>query len=367
MGTAITKIPKRGTSIVKKPQVIKQWSKMRGWTQKAYSIEGDGHPTISIKVDSPTIGRSKSEREPVVKLREKKSFDAGNKMSVHLIKTLSPFTRRFSHRRSYSAPTIKPTMFEPPQEEELTGQLVESWLDPNTGFESLLKSREGRRLLEEFLKKEFSSENIQFWSAVEQLKSLRGGEKMFRQHVDVIFKIYINDTALAEVSLDSKVKRNLMLKKDNPPRDIFEEAQTKIFSLMHRDSYPRFISSQVFKEVLDKLDFDSDSDSDSDSSSTWSRSPSVDNDDKVEIGRSAIKRVSTIRRKEGELDSGIEHLNNLNSLKGNNFLRSMSENSETSNTDEKETVIHMLAKNHVVQILDEIIENVLTIEELKLI
>ena len=129
----------------------------------------------------------------------------------------------------------------------------------------------------------------------------------------------------------------------------------------------RFISSQVFKEVLDKLDFDSDSDSDSDSSSTWSRSPSVDNDDKVEIGRSAIKRVSTIRRKEGELDSGLEHLNNLNSLKGNNFLRSMSENSETSNTDEKETVIHMLAKNHVVQILDEIIENVLTIDELKLI
>ena len=77
---------------------------------------------------------------------------------------------------------------------------VESWLNPNTGFEALLKSREGRRLFEEFLKKEFSSENIQFWSAVEQLKSLQGGEKMFRQHVDVIFKIYINDTALAEVS-----------------------------------------------------------------------------------------------------------------------------------------------------------------------
>ena len=93
----------------------------------------------------------------------------------------------------------------------------------------------GRRLFEEFLKKEFSSENIQFWSAVEQLKNLRGGEKIFRQHVDVIFKIYINDTALAEVrsdvhekskplfqsiqvSLDSKVKRNLMLKKDDPPR-----------------------------------------------------------------------------------------------------------------------------------------------------
>ena len=44
----------------------------------------------------------------------------------------------------------------------------------------------------------------------------------------------------SQVSLDSKVKRNLMRKKDDPPRDIFEEAQTKIFSLMHRDSYPRY-------------------------------------------------------------------------------------------------------------------------------
>ena len=35
-----------------------------------------------------------------------------------------------------------------------------------------------------------------------------------------------------QVSLDSKVKQNLMRKKDDPPRDIFEEAQAKIFSLM---------------------------------------------------------------------------------------------------------------------------------------
>ena len=51
----------------------------------------------------------------------------------------------------------------------------------------------------EILEKELSIKNFQFWNAAEQLKSLRGGEKIFRQHVDVIFKIYINDTALSEV------------------------------------------------------------------------------------------------------------------------------------------------------------------------
>ena len=50
----------------------------------------------------------------------------------------------------------------------------------------------------------------------------------------------------SQVSLDSKVKQNLMLKKENPPRDIFEEAQTKIFSLMHRDSYPRWAHLNIY-------------------------------------------------------------------------------------------------------------------------
>jgi len=356
MGSAITKTPRRGTSVAK-PQVIKQWSKMRGWTQKAYSIEGDAVPTIKINVDSPTIGRSKSERDPGVKLRQKKSsFDSaagGTKMSVNLSKTLSPFTRRFSHRRSYSAPTIKPTMFQLPEEEQLTGQLVDSWLDPNTGFESLLQSREGRRLFEEFLKKEFSSENIQFWSAVEQLKNLRGGEKIFRQHVDVIFKIYINDTALAEVSLDSKVKRNLMLKKDDPPRDIFEEAQTKIFSLMHRDSYPRFLSSPIFKEVLDKFDCPSSSSS----TSSLSRSSSVESvEDRSPCSPQDTTRYSVLDR---NLEKEIKEM--LEGLKGNDLLqRSVSENSEADQMCEKEK----LAKNHVEQILDEIIEEVLMKEEM---
>jgi len=326
---------------------------MRGWTQKAYSIEGDAVATISISVDSPTIGRSRSERDPGIKLRQKKaSFDAGAKMSVNISKTLSPFTRRFSHRRSYSAPTIKPPMFQPPQE-ELTGQLVESWLNPNTGFEALLKSREGRRLFEEFLKKEFSSENIQFWSAVEQLKSLQGGEKMFRQHVDVIFKIYINDTALAEVSLDSKVKRNLMRKKDDPPRDIFEEAQTKIFSLMHRDSYPRFLNSPTFKEVLDEFG--------SLSSSTSTSSSSSFDDDSEDTSLNRYSRMSTTRisRIRGDLDKDIQQM--LEGLKGNSLQRSMSENSEVDQLDEKER----LAKHLVEQILDDIIENVLTQEEMR--
>ena len=61
----------------------------------------------------------------------------------------------------------------------------------------------------------------------------------------------------------------------------------------------------------------------------------------------------------GNLDKDIKQM--LEGLTGNNLQRSMSENSEADQLDEKEK----LAKNHVEQILDDIIERVLTWEEMR--
>ena len=60
----------------------------------------------------------------------------------------------------------------------------------------------------------------------------------------------------------------------------------------------------------------------------------------------------------GNLDKDIKQM--LEGLTGNNLQRSMSENSEVDQLDEKEK----LAKNLVELILDEIIEHVLTREEM---
>ena len=61
-----------------------------------------------------------------------------------------------------------------------------------------------------------------------------------------------------------------------------------------------------------------------------------------------------------ELDKDIRQM--LEGLKGNELQRSMSEYSEA---DEKESGSYMFAKKHAEQILDEIIENVLTLEEMR--
>lgn len=53
-----------------------------------------------------------------------------------------------------------------------------------------------------------------------------------------------------QVSLDSKV-RDLINKNMNAPTiHTFDEAQTQIYTLMQRDSYPRFLNSDKYKKLL---------------------------------------------------------------------------------------------------------------------
>ncbi|KAG8123708.1 hypothetical protein E2320_019014 [Naja naja] len=53
------------------------------------------------------------------------------------------------------------------------------------------------------------------------------------------------------VSLDSRVRevinRNLL----DPNCHMYEDAQLQIYTLMHRDSFPRFLNSQIYKSLLE--------------------------------------------------------------------------------------------------------------------
>jgi len=55
---------------------------------------------------------------------------------------------------------------------------------------------------------------------------------------------------LLQVSLDGRVRdvigKNLL----NPTNHAFDDAQSQIFTLMQRDSYPRFLASRTFVSLL---------------------------------------------------------------------------------------------------------------------
>uniref|UniRef100_A0A8C5SJH0 RGS domain-containing protein n=1 Tax=Laticauda laticaudata TaxID=8630 RepID=A0A8C5SJH0_LATLA len=107
----------------------------------------------------------------------------------------------------------------------------------------------GRAAFHAFLKSEFSEENLDFWLACEDYRKLRGCDKL-QESAKKIFDQYITIQAPKEVNLDSQTRdvtnRNILL----PTRSCFDQAQKRIFGLMEKDSYPRFLRSLVYQDLV---------------------------------------------------------------------------------------------------------------------
>lgn len=53
-----------------------------------------------------------------------------------------------------------------------------------------------------------------------------------------------------QVSLDSRVREGINKRMQEPSAHTFDDAQLQIYRLMHRDSYPRFLSSPTYRALL---------------------------------------------------------------------------------------------------------------------
>ncbi|PAA81810.1 hypothetical protein BOX15_Mlig009802g3 [Macrostomum lignano] len=116
-------------------------------------------------------------------------------------------------------------------------------------FEKLMQSPNGRKAFREFLKSEYSEENILFWLACEDLKKEVTPEAV-EERARVIYEDYISILSPKEVSLDARVREIINKNMVEPTAHTFDDAQVQIFTLMHRDSYPRFLNSQFYKLLV---------------------------------------------------------------------------------------------------------------------
>uniref|UniRef100_A0AC35EZ93 RGS domain-containing protein n=1 Tax=Panagrolaimus sp. PS1159 TaxID=55785 RepID=A0AC35EZ93_9BILA len=107
----------------------------------------------------------------------------------------------------------------------------------------------GQKYFAEFLKSEYSDENILFWQACEELKRERNTEKI-EEKARIIYEDFISILSPKEVSLDSRVREIINNNMVHPTAHTFDEAQNQIYTLMQRDSYPRFIASALYKKIL---------------------------------------------------------------------------------------------------------------------
>uniref|UniRef100_UPI00358E67CB regulator of G-protein signaling 17-like n=1 Tax=Myxine glutinosa TaxID=7769 RepID=UPI00358E67CB len=119
-------------------------------------------------------------------------------------------------------------------------------------FDKLIRSATGRNVFREFLRSEYSEENLLFWLACEDLKE-EVSKVAIEEKARIIYEDYISILSPKEVSLDSRVREVINRSMTEPTPQAFDDAQMQIYTLMHRDSYPRFLSSPVYKALLTSL------------------------------------------------------------------------------------------------------------------
>ncbi|XP_019725887.1 regulator of G-protein signaling 9-like isoform X2 [Hippocampus comes] len=134
-----------------------------------------------------------------------------------------------------------------PNVETPTKMRVERW---TFSFGELLSDPRGRDDFRRFLKKEFSGENLAFWEGCEDLKW--GTAATMREKAEQIYKTFLARGAPRWINIDGKTMEITVNGLKHPHRYVLDAAQTHIYMLMKKDSYGRYMKSQVFKDTLKK-------------------------------------------------------------------------------------------------------------------
>ncbi|XP_060686149.1 regulator of G-protein signaling 4-like [Hemiscyllium ocellatum] len=125
---------------------------------------------------------------------------------------------------------------------------VKEWSE---SFLKLISHKRGLVTFTEFLQSEYSEENIMFWLACEEYRKCKSPAKLASK-AKKIFNEYIAVEAPKEVNLEShirdKTRKNIL----EPTSSSFDEAQNKIQTLMQKDSYPRFLKSKIYLDLVNQ-------------------------------------------------------------------------------------------------------------------
>ncbi|XP_023284546.1 regulator of G-protein signaling 2-like [Seriola lalandi dorsalis] len=115
-------------------------------------------------------------------------------------------------------------------------------------LEKLLSHKYGKAAFCIFLKSEFCEENIEFWTACEDFSTLTTHTEMASK-ANSIYEEFIKSEAPKEINLDFHTRNAIVQSLHEPTTTSFLAAQRKVYSLMENNSYPRFIHSDLYKEL----------------------------------------------------------------------------------------------------------------------
>nr|XP_060624511.1 regulator of G-protein signaling 10 [Anolis sagrei ordinatus] len=116
-----------------------------------------------------------------------------------------------------------------------------------TSLENLLEDREGVKRFREFLKGEFSEENVLFWLACEEFKKIKD-KKQIKTKANEIYMTFLSSKASFQVNVEGQSRLDESILEEPHPL-MFQRLQDQIFNLMKYDSYSRFLKSDMFLKL----------------------------------------------------------------------------------------------------------------------
>ncbi|XP_028678794.1 regulator of G-protein signaling 8-like isoform X1 [Erpetoichthys calabaricus] len=116
-------------------------------------------------------------------------------------------------------------------------------------LEALLSHHNGIQAFRSFLRSEFSEENIEFWVACQDYRATKSAAKVVPK-ARKIYSEYISIQAPKEINLDSQTREAITHSLAHPTMCCFNAAQRRVYSLMEKDSYPRFLKSQMYQDLI---------------------------------------------------------------------------------------------------------------------
>jgi len=126
----------------------------------------------------------------------------------------------------------------------LTPSQVEAWA---LEFDLLLGDPAGLQTFAEFLKKEFSHENIYFWCACEKFR------RVGAPGADEIIERHLAPGAWEPVNVDAAARTSAQEIEvgTGEEKELFLASQKQIYNLMKFDSYGRFLKSDLYQACLE--------------------------------------------------------------------------------------------------------------------
>ncbi|XP_037624796.1 regulator of G-protein signaling 21-like isoform X4 [Sebastes umbrosus] len=114
-------------------------------------------------------------------------------------------------------------------------------------------SRTGQLMFEDFLRTEYSEENLLFWLACEDYKKITGETKM-TVAAKRIYTEFVEVDAPRQINIDCVTRKGISENLSQPEPNCFDSAQRLIYGLMENDCYPRFLKSEMYQAVLEQAE-----------------------------------------------------------------------------------------------------------------